>query len=155
LTKSTITNNLWDYNMFDNPNFHIINIYIIYKKNSMTTNRGGANIIVSHFGWLCSQKRDFLFPIKKQVLPPYQYLITIILLAVGAPLTIANLFYNNLIIDYFTYFFQIFLLLSTTSTIVMCLDYFKAVYKLFSVSHIIFHELAYKGSLIGINKSCW
>jgi NADH:ubiquinone oxidoreductase subunit 2 (subunit N) len=47
------------------------------------------------------------------------------LLAAGAPLTVANLFYNNLIIDNFTYFCQIFLLLCTASIIVMCLDYFK------------------------------
>jgi len=47
------------------------------------------------------------------------------LLTTGVPLTIANLFYNNLIIDNFTYFCQIFLLLSTINTIVMCLDYFK------------------------------
>nr|YP_009531812.1 NADH dehydrogenase subunit 2 [Leiosporoceros dussii]AXZ70964.1 NADH dehydrogenase subunit 2 [Leiosporoceros dussii] len=49
--------------------------------------------------------------------------ITISLVATGAP--VANLFYNNLIIDDFTYFCQIFLLLSTASTILMCLDYFK------------------------------
>jgi proton-translocating NADH-quinone oxidoreductase chain N len=45
--------------------------------------------------------------------------------ASSAPLTVANLFYNNLIIDNFTYFCQIFLLVSTASTIVMCLGYFK------------------------------
>jgi len=52
-------------------------------------------------------------------------LITILLVASSAPLTVANLFYNNLIIDNFTYFCQIFLLVSTASTIVMCLGYFK------------------------------
>nr|YP_010881195.1 NADH dehydrogenase subunit 2 [Pellia neesiana]WIA66943.1 NADH dehydrogenase subunit 2 [Pellia neesiana]WIA66984.1 NADH dehydrogenase subunit 2 [Pellia neesiana]WIA67025.1 NADH dehydrogenase subunit 2 [Pellia neesiana] len=51
-------------------------------------------------------------------------LITI-LLVVGSPLAVANLVYNNLVIDNFTYFFQIFLLLSTASTMVMCLDYLK------------------------------
>nr|YP_004927653.1 NADH dehydrogenase subunit 2 [Treubia lacunosa]AEH99700.1 NADH dehydrogenase subunit 2 [Treubia lacunosa] len=52
-------------------------------------------------------------------------LITILLVVVGSPLAVANLVYNNLIIDNFTYFCQIFLLLSTASTMVMCLDYFK------------------------------
>nr|YP_009674898.1 NADH dehydrogenase subunit 2 [Haplomitrium hookeri]QDE12923.1 NADH dehydrogenase subunit 2 [Haplomitrium hookeri] len=47
------------------------------------------------------------------------------LVAVGSPLTVANLVYNNSIIDNSTYFCQIFLLLSTASTTVMCLDYFK------------------------------
>ncbi|CAM6072461.1 unnamed protein product [Sphagnum tenellum] len=31
----------------------------------------------------------------------------------------------------------------------------RSVYKLFRVSRIVFRELASKGSLIGINKSCW
>ena len=56
---------------------------------------------------------------------PYRYLITILLVASSTPLTVANLFYNNLIIDNFTYFCQIFLLVSTASTIIMCLGYFK------------------------------
>ncbi len=47
------------------------------------------------------------------------------MLIIGAPVTIANLFYNNLIIDNLTYFCQNFLLLSTSNTIVMCLYYFK------------------------------
>nr|ASN73926.1 NADH dehydrogenase subunit 2 [Aneura pinguis]ASN73966.1 NADH dehydrogenase subunit 2 [Aneura pinguis]WHW95825.1 NADH dehydrogenase subunit 2 [Aneura pinguis]WHW95867.1 NADH dehydrogenase subunit 2 [Aneura pinguis]WHW95909.1 NADH dehydrogenase subunit 2 [Aneura pinguis] len=52
-------------------------------------------------------------------------LITILLVAVGSPPAVANLVYNNLIIDNFTYFCQIFLLLSTASTMAMCLDYSK------------------------------
>jgi len=47
------------------------------------------------------------------------------LLATNAPLTIANLFNNNLMIDNFTYFCQIFLLLNMASIIVICLNYFK------------------------------
>jgi NADH-ubiquinone oxidoreductase chain 2 len=47
------------------------------------------------------------------------------LLATNAPLTIANLFNNNLMIDNFTYFCQIFVLLNTASIIVICLNYFK------------------------------
>nr|QIA60684.1 ribosomal protein S14 [Lepidozia trichodes]QIA61018.1 ribosomal protein S14 [Lepidozia sandvicensis] len=31
----------------------------------------------------------------------------------------------------------------------------RSVYKLFRISRIVFRELASKGSLIGINKSCW
>nr|YP_009277468.1 ribosomal protein S14 [Psilotum nudum]AOH05938.1 ribosomal protein S14 [Psilotum nudum] len=31
----------------------------------------------------------------------------------------------------------------------------RSVYKLFRLSRIVFRELASKGSLIGINKSCW
>ncbi|CAN6588792.1 unnamed protein product [Malus baccata var. baccata] len=52
------------------------------------------------------------------------YLITLLLLAAGAPLlTIAHLFWNNLFRrDNFTYFCQILLLLSTAGTISMCFD---------------------------------
>nr|QIA60136.1 NADH dehydrogenase subunit 2 [Haplomitrium mnioides]QIA60178.1 NADH dehydrogenase subunit 2 [Haplomitrium mnioides] len=51
--------------------------------------------------------------------------ITTPLVAVGSPLAVANLVYNDSVIDNSTYFCQIFLLLSTASTTVMCLDYFK------------------------------
>ncbi|KAL1337052.1 hypothetical protein AAHE18_10G107400 [Arachis hypogaea] len=52
------------------------------------------------------------------------YLITLLLLAAGAPLlTIAHLFRNNLFRrDNFTYFCQILQLLSTAGTISMCFD---------------------------------
>nr|YP_009167241.1 NADH dehydrogenase subunit 2 [Ginkgo biloba]AJP33469.1 NADH dehydrogenase subunit 2 [Ginkgo biloba] len=54
-------------------------------------------------------------------------LITMLLLAAGAPLlTIAHSFWNNFFgKDNFTYFCQIFLLLSTAGTILMCFDYFE------------------------------
>lgn len=54
-------------------------------------------------------------------------LITILLLAAGAPLlTIAHFFWNNFFRkDDFTYYCQIFLLLSTAGTILMCFDYFE------------------------------
>ncbi|KAL8128426.1 hypothetical protein V2J09_012266 [Rumex salicifolius] len=54
-----------------------------------------------------------------------RYLITLLLLAAGAPLlTIAHLFWNNLFKrDNFTYFCQILLLLSTAGTISMCFDF--------------------------------
>nr|AJP33436.1 NADH dehydrogenase subunit 2 [Araucaria heterophylla] len=54
-------------------------------------------------------------------------LITILLLAAGAPLlTIAHSFWNNFFRkDDFTYYRQIFLLLSTAGTILMCFDYFE------------------------------
>ena len=53
-----------------------------------------------------------------------RYLITLLLLAAGAPLlTIAHLFRNNLFRrDNFTYFCQILPLLSTAGTISMCFD---------------------------------
>jgi len=56
-----------------------------------------------------------------------RYLITLLLLAAGAPLlTIAHLFWNNLFRrDYFTYLCQILLLLSTAGTISMCFDSFE------------------------------
>ncbi|KAL7087167.1 hypothetical protein ACP275_13G050000 [Erythranthe tilingii] len=52
------------------------------------------------------------------------YLITLLLLAAGAPLlTIAYLFWNNLFRrDNFTYLCQILLLCCTTGTISMCFD---------------------------------
>ena len=67
-----------------------------------------------------------------------RYLITMLLLAAGAPLlallfveqgnnlTIAHLFRNHFLRkDDSTYFCQIFLLLSTAGTILMCFDYFE------------------------------
>jgi NADH:ubiquinone oxidoreductase subunit 2 (subunit N) len=50
--------------------------------------------------------------------------ITLILLC-SAPLTTANLCYNNLIVDNFTFFFKVGLLISTACTILMCLQYFQ------------------------------
>lgn len=68
----------------------------------------------------------------------FRYLITMLLLAAGAPLlallfveqgnnlTIAHLFRNHFLRkDDSTYFCQIFLLLSTAGTILMCFDYFE------------------------------
>ncbi|KAK6646296.1 hypothetical protein SEVIR_J003812v4, partial [Setaria viridis] len=56
-----------------------------------------------------------------------RYLITLLLLAAGAPLlTIAHLFWNHFFRrDNFTYFCQILLLLSTAGTISMCFDSFE------------------------------
>ena len=55
-----------------------------------------------------------------------RYLITLLLLAAGAPLlTIAHLFWNHFLRrDNLTYFCQILLLLSTAGTISMCFDSF-------------------------------
>nr|ADG85359.1 NADH dehydrogenase subunit 2 [Silene noctiflora] len=55
-------------------------------------------------------------------------LITLLLLAASAPLlTIGHLFWNTFFKrDNFTYFCQIFLLLSTAGTISMCFDFFEA-----------------------------
>jgi NADH-ubiquinone oxidoreductase chain 2 len=56
--------------------------------------------------------------------PGFRYLITLLLLAAGAPLqTLAHLFRNNLFRrDNSTYFCQILPLLSTAGTISMCFD---------------------------------
>ncbi len=51
-------------------------------------------------------------------------LITIALM-VSQPVTNANLCYNHLIMDNFTYFCKIGLLLSTACIILMCLQYFQ------------------------------
>nr|YP_010881113.1 NADH dehydrogenase subunit 2 [Pallavicinia lyellii]WIA66615.1 NADH dehydrogenase subunit 2 [Pallavicinia lyellii] len=87
-----------------------------------------ATIILLIYGvvFSTSKKYDYL-PLVRNVgwLGLLSVLITILLVAVGSPLAVVNLVYNNLIIDNFTYFCQIFLLLSTASTMVMCLDYFK------------------------------
>ena len=50
--------------------------------------------------------------------------ITIVLIATQ-PLGVANLCYNTLVIDNFTYFFKIILLCSTASTILMSFQYFQ------------------------------
>nr|YP_009478077.1 NADH dehydrogenase subunit 2 [Anthoceros angustus]AVP12829.1 NADH dehydrogenase subunit 2 [Anthoceros angustus] len=82
-------------------------ILLIYGVVFSTSERYDYPPLVCNVGWLGSPSVS----------------ITILLVAAGA--LVANLFYNNLVIDNFTYFCQIFLLLSTASTILMCLDYFK------------------------------
>nr|YP_009675872.1 NADH dehydrogenase subunit 2 [Riccia fluitans]QDE12670.1 NADH dehydrogenase subunit 2 [Riccia fluitans]QIA59844.1 NADH dehydrogenase subunit 2 [Riccia cavernosa]QIB72364.1 NADH dehydrogenase subunit 2 [Riccia fluitans]WKW95130.1 NADH dehydrogenase subunit 2 [Riccia fluitans] len=87
-----------------------------------------ATIILLIYGVVFSTSKKYHYPpLVRNVgwLGLLSVLITILLVAVGSPLAVANLVYNNLIIDNFTYFCQIFLLLSTASTMVMCLDYFK------------------------------
>ncbi|BDD77325.1 NADH dehydrogenase subunit 2 (mitochondrion) [Marchantia polymorpha subsp. ruderalis] len=87
-----------------------------------------ATIILLIYGVVFSTSKKYDYPpLVRNVgwLGLLSVLITILLVAVGSPLAVANLVYNNLIIDNFTYFCQIFLLLSTASTMVMCLDYFK------------------------------
>nr|YP_009431722.1 NADH dehydrogenase subunit 2 [Calypogeia integristipula]YP_009431806.1 NADH dehydrogenase subunit 2 [Calypogeia suecica]YP_010977785.1 NADH dehydrogenase subunit 2 [Calypogeia muelleriana]YP_010977827.1 NADH dehydrogenase subunit 2 [Calypogeia azurea]YP_010977869.1 NADH dehydrogenase subunit 2 [Calypogeia azorica]UYI31093.1 NADH dehydrogenase subunit 2 [Calypogeia sphagnicola f. sphagnicola]ASZ80235.1 NADH dehydrogenase subunit 2 [Calypogeia integristipula]ASZ80319.1 NADH dehydrogenase su len=87
-----------------------------------------ATIILLIYGVVFSTSKKYDYPpLVRNVgwLGLLSVLITILLVAVGSPLAVANLVYNNLIIDNFTYFCQIFLLLSTASTIVMCLDYSK------------------------------
>nr|QIA60546.1 NADH dehydrogenase subunit 2 [Odontoschisma grosseverrucosum] len=87
-----------------------------------------ATIILLIYGVVFSTSKKYDYPpLVRNVgwLGLLSVLITILLVAVGSPIAVANLVYNNLIIDNFTYFCQIFLLLSTVSTIVMCLDYSK------------------------------
>nr|AHI16172.1 NADH dehydrogenase subunit 2 [Bazzania trilobata] len=87
-----------------------------------------ATIILLIYGVVSSTSKKYDYPpLVRNVgwLGLLSVLITILLVAVGSPLAVANLVYNNLIIDNFTYFCQTFLLLSTASTMVMCLDYSK------------------------------
>jgi NADH:ubiquinone oxidoreductase subunit 2 (subunit N) len=73
-----------------------------------------------------TSKRDNKAPLVRNVawLGLLSIFITIILIATK-PITTANLCYNTLIIDNFTYYCKIALLLSTASTILMSLQYFK------------------------------
>lgn len=73
-----------------------------------------------------TSKRDNKAPLVRNVawLGLLSIFITIILIATK-PITTANLCYNTLILDNFTYYCKIALLLSTASTILMSLQYFK------------------------------
>nr|YP_009277466.1 NADH dehydrogenase subunit 2 [Psilotum nudum]AOH05936.1 NADH dehydrogenase subunit 2 [Psilotum nudum] len=85
-----------------------------------------ATIILLLYGVFISTSKQYDYlPLVRNAgwLGLLSVLITIVLVAAGAPL--ANPFYNNLMKDNLTYYCQIFLLLSTASTIVMCLDSFK------------------------------
>nr|YP_010890608.1 NADH dehydrogenase subunit 2 [Lycopodium japonicum]WJK71467.1 NADH dehydrogenase subunit 2 [Lycopodium japonicum] len=87
-----------------------------------------ATLILLIYGVVFSTSKKYDYPpLVRNVgwLGLLSVLITILLVAAGAPPTVANLFYNTLIKDNFTYFCQIFLLLRTASTIAMCLDHFK------------------------------
>ncbi|XP_057997769.1 NADH-ubiquinone oxidoreductase chain 2-like [Hevea brasiliensis] len=95
------------------PEIFIINatsILLIHGVVFSTSKKYDYPPLVSNVGWLG--------------LLSVAYLITLLLLAAGAPLlTIAHLFWNNLFRrDNFTYFCQILLLLSTAGTISMCFD---------------------------------
>nr|QXT44710.1 NADH dehydrogenase subunit 2 [Nitellopsis obtusa] len=103
--------------MFDNdflaifPEIFLINatiLLLIYGVILSTSKRYDYPPLVRNVGWLGL----------------LSVLMTILLL-INNPLTTANLFYNNLIIDNLTYFCKIFLLFGTASTILMCFDYFK------------------------------
>ncbi|XP_058736817.1 NADH-ubiquinone oxidoreductase chain 2-like [Vicia villosa] len=95
------------------PEIFIINatsILLIHGVVFSTSKKYDYPPLVNNVGWLG--------------LLSVSYLITLLLLAAGAPLlTIAHLFRNNLFRrDNFTYFCQILLLLSTAGTISMCFD---------------------------------
>nr|YP_009675522.1 NADH dehydrogenase subunit 2 [Sophora flavescens]QDD68237.1 NADH dehydrogenase subunit 2 [Sophora flavescens] len=83
-------------------------------------------ILLIHGVVFSTSKKDDYPPLVSNVgwLGLLSVLITLLLLAAGAPLlTIAHLFRNNLFRrDNFTYFCQILLLLSTAGTISMCFD---------------------------------
>ncbi|XP_059290736.1 NADH-ubiquinone oxidoreductase chain 2-like [Lycium ferocissimum] len=98
------------------PEIFIINatfILLIHGVVFSTSKKYDYPPLVSNVGWLG--------------LLSVAYLITLLLLAAGAPLlTIAHLFWNNLFRrDNFTYFCQILLLLSTAGTISMCFNSFE------------------------------
>jgi proton-translocating NADH-quinone oxidoreductase chain N len=85
-----------------------------------------ATILLLIYGVVYSNVHKVFEPLVRNVawLGIASIVITLILLK-GSPLTIANLCYNNLIIDNFTYFFKVGLLISTACTILMCLQYFQ------------------------------
>ncbi|PIA32719.1 hypothetical protein AQUCO_04400131v1 [Aquilegia coerulea] len=80
-------------------------------------------ILLIHGVVFSTSKKDDYPPLVSNV-GFLRYLITLLLLAAGAPLlTIAHLFWNNLFRrDNSTYFCQILLLFSTAGTISMCFD---------------------------------
>nr|QMS45312.1 NADH dehydrogenase subunit 2 [Tacca leontopetaloides] len=84
-------------------------------------------ILLIHGVVFSTSKKDYYPPLVSNVgwLGLLSVLITLLLLAAGAPLlTIAHLFRNNLFRrDNSTYFCQILLLLSTAGTISMCFDF--------------------------------
>lgn len=85
-----------------------------------------ATILLLIYGVVYSTVHKVFEPLVRNVawLGIASILITLILLR-GSPLTTANLCYNNLIIDNFTYFFKVGLLISTACTILMSLQYFQ------------------------------
>lgn len=85
-----------------------------------------ATILLLIYGVVYSTVHKVFEPLVRNVawLGFASILITLILLR-GSPLTTANLCYNNLIIDNFTYFFKVGLLLSTACIILMSLQYFQ------------------------------
>ena len=85
-----------------------------------------ATILLLMYGVVYSNVQRLFEPLVRNVawLGVASIIITIILLC-SAPLTTANLCYNNLILDNFTFFFKVGLLLSTACTILMCLQYFQ------------------------------
>jgi proton-translocating NADH-quinone oxidoreductase chain N len=90
-----------------------------------------ATIVLLIYGAIFSTSKKYNYPpLVRNVawLGLFSIVVTIILVATSVfncSLTTANLCYNTLIIDDFTYFCKIALLLSTASTILMSLQYFK------------------------------
>ena len=88
-----------------------------------------ATIILLIYGAFFSTSKEHIervAPLVRNVawLGLLSILITIALIATQ-PLGVANLCYNTLVIDNFTYFFKIILLCSTASTILMSFQYFQ------------------------------
>ncbi|KAI3965215.1 hypothetical protein MKX01_014324 [Papaver californicum] len=111
--KAELFHCLYMFNLFlaVSPEIFIINatfILLIHGVVFSTSKKDDYPPLVSNVGWLGL----------------LSVLITLLLLAAGAPLlTIGHLFRNNLFRrDNFTYFCQILLLLSTAGTISMCFD---------------------------------
>nr|NP_689374.1 NADH dehydrogenase subunit 2 [Chaetosphaeridium globosum]AAM96605.1 NADH dehydrogenase subunit 2 [Chaetosphaeridium globosum] len=95
-----------------------------------------ASIILLMYGVFCRSR----FIIRNIAWLGLLSIIVTLLLHVNNVCTTANLFYNNLILDNFTFYCKMFLLLSTASVILMCLDYFKQenVYAFESIILILF-----------------
>ena len=86
-----------------------------------------ATIVLLIYGAVFSTSKKHNYPpLVRNIawLSVLSILITILLI-VTQPVTNANMCYNTLIIDRFTFFCKIALLLSTASTILMSLQYFK------------------------------
>jgi NADH:ubiquinone oxidoreductase subunit 2 (subunit N) len=85
-----------------------------------------ATILLLIYGVVYSNVQRLFEPLVRNIawLGVASILITLILL-VNQPLTTANLCYNNLIIDNFTFYFKVGLLISTACTILMCMQYFQ------------------------------
>ena len=85
-----------------------------------------ATILLLIYGVIYSSTHRNYEPLVQNIawLSVASIVITLILL-INQPITTANLCYNNLIIDNFTFFFKVGLLISTACILLMCMQYFQ------------------------------